>query len=247
MIRTRSPENVADEIEECISKFHINYLNFRDSTFTINKKRIDSICNEIIQRRLDIAWDCNARVNTASFDSFQKMARSGCKLVTFGIESGSQKILDNANKQINLNHSYKAVLAAKKAGLKTLCYFMFGLPGETKQTAANTIKLAKKLNPDFVQFSIATPYPGTPFYDYTVKNNLLNFQKWSDFSLINQSVVKTKNFTADELVKINKKAYSSFYLRPSYVLKKISQLNSFEDLKRNMGGLCLLLKQILGN
>ena len=246
-IRTTSPKRVVDEIEYCLKNFSIDYFNFRDSTFTLNENRVHKICNEIIKRKLNIRWDCTARTNLVTQRMLNEMKKAGCELVSFGIESGSQKILDWANKKITLEQSYNAVKMAKRAKLNTLCYFVLGLPPETKETAKKTIKFAIKLNPDYASFGLVTPFPGTPLFDYAINKNLIKFDKNQDYifkSLFNDPILLTKNFTKKELVNTLRWAYLRFYFRLGYILKKLSKIRSVGDFKKNVNGLIMLLNQV---
>jgi len=241
--RRRSPENVVMEIEECLEKFDVTHFSFRDSTFTFGDSWIAAFCQAIKQRKLDISWDCNGRVNLVTENMLFAMKEAGCNMISYGIESGDQQILDFANKSLTVEQSLNAVTMTRKMGIETLCYFILGLPGENYQTINNTIAFARKLNPDYAQFSLATPFPGTPLYSYAAGNNLIRPGiTWDEFSPINKAILRTRELDFEELEKSLKRAYKSYYLRPGYILKRALKLRP-GNMKQNLNGLKMFTRQ----
>ncbi len=162
--RRRSPKRVVDEIERLVKTCGIREVAFYDDLFTANKKWVMDICDEIIARKLGVSWKALSRVDTVSQELLDKMKQAGCWLLFLGYESGSQKILDNINKKITLEQSVQATKMARKAGIKVFGFFMIGNKGETPETIRETIRFAHKVKPDFCQFSIVRPDPGSPLY-----------------------------------------------------------------------------------
>ena len=243
--RRRSPENVISEIKECLNKFNVNHFSFRDSTFTFDDNWIFAFCGAIKKHKLAFTWDCNGRANLVNQKMLSAMKEAGCTMISYGIESGDQKILNFANKNLTIDQSLNAVKLTRKLGIETLCYFIFGLPGENNQTIKNTISFAKKLNPDFAQFSLATPFPGTPIYSYAKENNLIRPGiTWDEYSPINRAIIRTTELDFSELEKALKKAYKSYYLRLGYILKRALNLRP-GNIKQNLIGLKMFLKQQL--
>lgn len=228
--RAREPKSVVDEIEEVVLKYKIFDFLFWADEALFQQKTMERISDEILNRGLKIRWFCNSRADTISFEILKKMKKAGCWLMSFGIESGSQKILDNINKNLKLEHIEEAVNITRKAGIETIGHFIFGLPGETKKTAKKTIKFAKKLALDYAQFYIATPYPGTKFFTYAKENNLIETYDYSKYEISN-AVVRTKELSPEQLMKIRKKAYMSFYLNPSFILKRFFNIKTKKELK----------------
>jgi radical SAM superfamily enzyme YgiQ (UPF0313 family) len=146
------------------------------------------------------------------------MKKAGCWILFLGIESGSQKILDAIDKRISIEQVKKAVRILKDAGIQVLGSFMIGFLQDTVETIKQTIKFAKSLNLDYAEFSILTPYPGTPIYDYALKNNLLLTNDWSKYTSI-EPIMKIKSVSERQLKALFRKAYISFYLRPRIFLK----------------------------
>jgi len=216
--RGRSPENVIEEMRILYEKYKIRNIEFVDDTFTLDQKRAEKICDEIIKRGWDVSWGASSRVDTLSKELVEKMKRAGCWIIYLGIESGSQQILDAIGKRITVEQAKKAVKIVKDAGIQVLGSFIIGFLQDTVETIKETIKFAKSLNLDYAQFSILTPYPGTPIYDYALKNNLLLTKDWPRYTAL-EPVMKIPGVPGRQLKKLLQNAYLSFYLRPSMVLK----------------------------
>lgn len=218
--RGRSPENVVGEIEEIVENYRIKNIEFLDDTFTLDKARAARIADEIMENGLDILWSASSRVNTITRALAEKMKRAGCKAIYLGIESGCQRMLDTINKGISLEQARKAVAIVKKAGMQTVGSFIIGIPGETVECIKKTIKFAKSIGIDLAQFTVLTPYPGTPIFDLADKNGWLVTKDWSKYTTLNP-VMKIPNFTAEQVAKMLQKAYIGFYLSPRVLCNQI--------------------------
>jgi radical SAM superfamily enzyme YgiQ (UPF0313 family) len=216
--RARSPKNIAEEIKEIRERYKVKYITFVDDIFTLNRERTIKLCDEI--KKFDVIWDCETRVDMVNEQLLKTMANAGCQSIFFGVESGDQNILNNMGKGITVEQIRKAFNWAKKAGLKTVASIILFYPGETKFTVQKTLSFVKELDPDLVQFCIATPFPGTEFYDELLKQGLIQEFDWSRFDVLTP-VFALNGFTALEMKKIWSKAYMSFYLRPAYLLKRL--------------------------
>jgi anaerobic magnesium-protoporphyrin IX monomethyl ester cyclase len=162
--RMRSPKNVVDEMQLVHDKYGVDQVTFYDDAFSVDRDRVVKICEELNSRRLRLKWDCGTRVDMVDRDLMEIMRKAGCFAVWLGVESGSELILGAMNKKIKIEQTRQAYTTAHKVGLMTIANVVLGFPGETEQTALETIRLVKELNPDDVGFYIATPYPGTPMY-----------------------------------------------------------------------------------
>jgi len=239
-VRFRSAQNVLDELEECISEYNLREFNFFDDTFTINAERIKEICRGIINRKLVIAWISFSRVNTISDELVKIMKEAGCRKISFGLESGAQEILDKMNKNATVEMGRQAVLIVRKCGLPVHASFMLGNVGETGETIKKTIDFAKSLELDNATFFITTPYPGTELYKIAGQiNSALNDIPWENFAPLTYAdpILVQNNLSGSELIKWQKKAFKSFYLRPKYIFYKIRQLKSVDALKMIFEGL----------
>jgi radical SAM superfamily enzyme YgiQ (UPF0313 family) len=244
-VRLRSIKNVVDEIEECLNKFDIGEFNFHDELFTISKGRTIEFCREVLKRNLDIAWVCMVRVDYVDKETLDWMKRAGCKKIMFGFESGSQMILDLMKKRVALEKAEEAVRLVKRAGIQTAGNFMLGNIGETEETMRQSIDLAKKLNTDTMAFFVASPYPGTEFYQIAKENGYFRKDfEWKDFTLVSNNLppLNLPGLPAEDILKWQKKAYREYYLRPRYILQKIISLRSKVDIENVYNGLKLFLR-----
>ena len=164
--RVRSIDNVIEEIKFLIERYNIESLLILDETFTINKKRVAEFCDKMLSEKIDIPWSCYARVNLVDSEMFRKMKQAGCYRVNYGIESGSQKILDGMNKKVTIEQAGNAIKLTRNEGLICGATFMFGYPGENLETIKETVDFCRKLLVRPTLF-FTTPYPGTQLYDQT--------------------------------------------------------------------------------
>ncbi|MCD6362658.1 MAG: radical SAM protein [Synergistetes bacterium] len=232
--RGRSPENVVEEMELLVKKYGVNEIEFLDDTFTFDKERAIKIANLIRRRDLEIAWGCSSRVDTLDDELARELKKGGCYRIYMGIESGSQKTLRLINKGITTEKAERAVSIAKAHGLEVIGSFIIGVPGETKEDILSTIRFAKKLGIDYAQFTLLTPYPGTPIYRYALENNLLLTKNWSLYGMLDP-VMKVPGFTSKDLIKFIKRAYISFYINPAFFWKEIKKGRLF-FLRRAING-----------
>ncbi len=225
-LRLRSPMNVVDELEHCVRDYKIRNFFFRADTFSWDKEWVISVCKEIINRKLDIEWVANNRVNTLDEERLMWMKKAGCWLVSFGIESGNQYILDMTQKGITLEESREALRLAKKCKLKTFLTFMIGMPWENRDTIMQTFDFARELDGDFFEVILPFPFPGTKYYEIAKRDGLIldgAYDKQYDHF---NSVVRTYHLSAEELTELKKKSFWYLYARPKYVKKILSHCDS---------------------
>jgi len=238
--RVRSVENVVDEFEYIAEEIpEVKEIFIEDDTFTIDRKRVKEICEEIIKRKLDVTWSCNARADL-DYETMKAMKEAGCRLLDVGYESGNDNILKNIKKGITLDQARDFTKNAKKAGLMILADFVIGLPGETKETVEKTIKFVKELKPELMQFSVATPIPGTEFYDWVKENNFLivdDLEESLNDEGIQKAIISYPELTNEEIEKYVQKGVKDYYLSPSYIpiaMKSILRKNGLSELRRMM-------------
>ncbi|MQY61806.1 radical SAM protein, partial [archaeon] len=220
--RMRSPKKVVNELEYLYKKYGEKQYTFYDDAFTVNQARTEEICNEILRRGLKIKWDCETRVDMVSKDLLLKMREAGCIAIWFGVEAGSQKIRDAMGKGISTQQTLNAFKWAREAGLIAVASIILGFPGETKETAWESVKLLERINPDEIGIYIATPYPGTPMYDYVTKMGWLKIHDFNKYDTATPTF-ESPTMSMKELREIHDKAHQSFYLRPTYVIRAFSK------------------------
>lgn len=242
-VRRRSAENIIAEIRECVEKYNIRNFLFWSDIFNIDKAWTMNLCQKIIDSGLKITWSANTRADTADLEMAKKMYESGCRLVSIGVESGSQYILDKIGKRITLNQIRETINIFKKAKIRIYNYFVIGLPWENEDTAEETIEFAIELDSDFISFYTATPLPGTRFYNYAAENNL--FDKDTSFkNAYFYPSVNTHFLTKDRVFELHKQAIRRFYLRPLYILKMLSRIRTLTEVKNYfLAGMNVLLRR----
>jgi len=216
--RMRSAKNVVDEMQLVHDKYGVDQVTFYDDAFTVDRDRVMTICDELHARKLDMIWDCGTRVDMVDRELMKTMRDAGCIAVWLGVESGSEAILGAMNKSIKLDQTRLAYKTAHDVGLMTIANVVLGFPGETEQTARETIRFVKELDPDDIGFYVATPYPGTPMYEQVVKNGWLRVTDFDKYDTATPTF-ETPQLSMERIREIRYKAYQQFYLRPSYVLK----------------------------
>lgn len=240
--RLRSARNVVDEIEYdielCPMVLRGGEFFFEDDTFTVNKERAIQICEEVMRRGLKIIFSVNARVDNADLEMFKIMKKAGCRELLVGFESGNQEILDKMNKNITLEQSRQFMNYARIANLEVHGCFVIGLPGETEETARQTIKFALDLGLTTVQFSGAVPFPGTPFYRLAKTQNWLTAQDWRDWLSEGEQkgVVEYPQFSSQKINYYVDSGLKKFYFRPTYMLKFLIATRTTSDFYRKFRG-----------
>ncbi len=206
--RFRSPENVIDEIEHMSSNFDIDTFFIADDTFTIVKDRVRRICGYM--KKFDFQWFCEARVNTVNKEVLEDMAESGCKVIQYGVESGSQKILNSIRKGITLSQARRAVELTSKAGILPVCSFMFPHPEDTVETAMETKNFMNELSRlgAVVLISMTTPFPGTYLYDHAEELGLTIVLRDTDRYDMVTPVFRTRYLSIEQIEEVFDKLVS---------------------------------------
>ncbi len=197
--RVRDPIDVVDEMEQTAYRYNLRSVSFDDDTFDIGKPRILTLCREIKRRNLGLPWTAMARADTADREMLEAMAEAGLYAIKYGVESGVQELVDAAGKSLDLSQVKETVRITKDLGVKVHLTFTLGLPGETEETIRRTLDFAAEVDPDSVQFSIATPYPGTVYYEMARQNGTLVARNWTDFDGADRAVVRTETMSPEEL------------------------------------------------
>lgn len=242
--RARSANNVVDEMEQCLSMGIKEFLIY-DDTFTLDRRRVFDICDQIIERRLNIGWDMRSRVNTVTREMLRTLKSANCERIHYGVEAGTEKILKVLKKGITLEQAKEAFKMTKEAGISTLAYFMIGAPTETRQDILQTIEFAKALEPDFAHITILTPFPATALYNQGLKEGVLERDFWRELATHPSEGFEPKywekELTREELLELLDQAYRSFYLRPTYVVRSLLKTRSLGEMARKTkAGLKLL-------
>lgn len=245
-VRKRSPKNILREIELCIDKYGIRDFLFWSDIFNLDRRWVMELCEYILNSGLKFSWATNTRVDTIDIEMATLMKKSGCHMVSVGIESGSQEILDRTGKKTDLNKIREAFRIMKKAGLETFAYYIIGLPWDTKETIEETIRLAIELDSDYANFFTATAFPGTRFFDYALENGLFDKDVEEEALYGNAYYypsVRGHHLNKDEIVAFHEKAVRRFFFRPRYILKTLSKIRSMRQLSNYSRGALRLIKR----
>ena len=227
----RSADSVLEELGHLRDHYRIRTVSFFDETFTMNKKRVRELCEGIRRERIDIRWYCNTRVHLVDPDLLRTMRSAGCSGISFGVESGNQQILNSVSKQATVAQAEQAIRWAKEAHIKTYCAFILGLPGETRETAMDTIRFALRTLPNGAQFNVLAPYPGTELYETLQASGALPDINWRGLYQ-DSAVVGTDGLSKAELNRLRKLAYTKLYFSPRWWWQNLrSALESRDDFE----------------
>ncbi len=244
--RTRDPRDVADEIAHCKSAYGIRSFYFDDDTFNIGKERILALCEELCRRRIGLPWGAMARADTADDEMLAAMQAAGLVAIKYGIESGDQGILDASGKKLDLAKARRTVRRTIEMGIKTHLTFTFGLPGETAETIEKTLRLADELNPDSVQFSIATPFPGSRLHAMLQERGHLASGDFGDYDGNARAVIRTDSLSPAALEAALRRAQGRWYRRMFVRKAWANRGHMLREFIRNPVGSVKALERLLG-
>ena len=239
-VRYRSTDSIIKEIEECMTRYKIFDFIFWSDIFNLDNNWVKDLCNKITDKKLKIRFSTNTRADTPDFQTLKLMKKAGCTLVSIGIESGSQEMLDKMGKKITLEQVENAVDMAHKAGLQTYAYYVLGLPWETKETIEETFSFAKRLNTHYASFYTATALIGTRYWDYVQKNRLGEVSY--DKPYIYPSV-RSYELSESDIYNYNKQFDREYYLRPRYIIKMALGIRSIRQIKLYFDTFIRFMKQ----
>jgi len=227
--RIRDVEGVIEELK-ALSDMGIKELLFQDPTFTINTERVKAICRGIIDNGLDFTWSCNGDIKALNEEKIKYMRDAGCHTISVGIESGSDEILRKYSKPITVDSIRAGVALMNRYRIRVLGYFIVGLPGEDRGSILKTIDLARQLDLDYASFAIATPDIGTRLRAEALEQGWISSED-NVFDSTDFPILETDRLSREEVWTLHKAAVRKFYLRPSYLMKKVGQLRSWRDVK----------------
>lgn len=233
-IRFRDPLRIEEELGRIVREQHFNHVVIADDTFTLQPDRAAAI-SEILGRSGIESWNCDTRVNTVSLELLKTMKRNGCGKVAFGVESGSQRLLDSMGKGVRVEQVRSAVNWAREAGIKHIeGNFIIGSdPSETLEELDLTRDLICSLPWTFVSVAVVVPYPGTPLRERMLAAGLIDNQTgWEDYVIFGkQPGWRTEHFSSNQLLQHQRDLTRSFYLRPSYITSRLASIRSWTELR----------------
>lgn len=220
-----------DHLKELNAKYQVNDLLFYDDMFTGNRKRLEDFCYAMIEAGKPFTWSCCSRVDFVQYlDILELMRDAGCHTIEFGVESGSQRILDSMRKNVTKEKIWDVIDKATKAGIKTKANFILGHLGETHDSIMETIQFAKSLNVNYVQHTHLVPLPGSEIWETADKHGTFD-PDWSKMNTFLINFIPT-GFTRKDLLHYSKVFWRSFYLQPHIIFQEMKKIKRVEDLNR---------------
>jgi radical SAM superfamily enzyme YgiQ (UPF0313 family) len=229
----RHPQRVTDEIEECVKRFGFREIFIQDETFTVNRKRVVAICEEIIRRGLKFSFAIRTRPDCVDRETLKIMKAAGCVRVNYGFEAADEDVARRIKRDIPIETMFNAVRWAKEADLMTLGFFLLGAPGETERSIKKNIDLAIALDTDYVSISKLVPVPNSELYEMIKARTGTDY--WSEFTLgdrdiINKIAYFDSSIQGRELDLWLRRAYRAFYLRPRFIARTLGRIRSWREL-----------------
>lgn len=227
--RSRSAENIVAEIENDVKEYGFKGIVFRDPLFTLDLKRIDKMCDLLIEKKIDIVFSFETRPELLTIPILDKLYKAGCKAINFGVEDIHPEILKLIHrKPIETEKIIEIVHYAERIGIRTTCFFIIGLPGSTKETIQETLDFSLRLNPSHADYKIATPYPGTPLHTMAKLNNWIIKEGYDTLGGYSATMQVSQELQPVYLEQVCNDAFKRFYMRPSYVWREICKGNIFK-------------------
>jgi len=247
-VRQKTVANVMEELSEVVDRFKINEIHFIDPNFTYDKERTMKLCNCFLKENLNIKWTCKTRVDLISEDLLKLMAEAGCYMISYGIESGSQQILNRLNKNIKISQIENAFCLTKKFKIRTLAYIIVGSPGENKDSIKKTKSLVKRSKPDFILYGEFLPDPKSIFATRLINDFKLRYDDLFKFYVLNVNIFRKKTVAEINSKDVKKWLSSlnrSFYFNIFYIMRRLKDLRNINDLLNLVKGAYFLLRDKL--
>jgi anaerobic magnesium-protoporphyrin IX monomethyl ester cyclase len=216
-VRRKKAERLISEVELAVSRFGVQTAYFMDLEFTAQRNQVLELCEYLIQRRLDLRWTCQTRLDLIDSHLLRQMKQAGCCLIHFGVEAGSDSLLEKVNKRISITQIREGMRLVKEARIDSACFFMLGFPNSNKHEIAETVRFARQLNPTYALFHLVTPYPGTMLFQDLERSHP---------EIVESTLFPEACCQGDDLVRLKnliRHAYLGFYLRPSYILTRLAR------------------------
>lgn len=247
-IRAKEPALIEEELRKLQKNYGIREVHFIDPTFTLDQKRVKELCGRLSPLRLK--WTCKTRVDLVPRELLESMAGSGCYLISFGVETSQDVLLDALHKNATINHTLEAFRNCKELKIRTAAYLMLGCPGETDESVKDNIRFVKSLDPDYVLYDILQADPANTMTQEYLKQGYFTEDDLCRYYLSDEdNYFLHYSLTGEPLERVNKwlkKASREFYLRPSYIIKKLKDIRSIHDILNLFHGAAFLFRDFFG-
>lgn len=227
-IRFRSAENIYEEWVTLVRDFNVREITFSDDGLTTRREIVEELCERIIDGDHHVPWTCSQGVRADSLDSslIKLMKKAGLYRLAFGIESGSEEVLEKMGKRLDLADVETAVSLLKKEGIETIGFFLLGMPWDTEESMKQTISYARQSGVDYARFTIAIPFPGTPMLDEILADGKMLIEHYRDYNIYGaRAMFEMPHLSADIVERAYKKAFRSFYFRPKRIIEELLKPN----------------------
>ncbi len=233
-VRFRSPEHVLGEVKECRDRYGYLHFTIEDDTFAYGTRRLEMICRGLGE--LGVTWDCDCRVDVVTPEKLALMARTGCKKISYGVESGSPRIMKLNQKGITVDQVLNAFRWTKEAGIICQANFIVGShPDETMEDIRMSEKLMRQISPDLLFIAPVIPFPGTRLYTMLKEKGYIGDEHWAHYDCIHgKPTWRLNHFTGEELVKIQRNIFLKYYTRPRYLLTLSRRMLTWKGFKYYM-------------
>ena len=237
-MRRRSPADVVAEMADAHGRFGVGHVSFLDDTFTTSRRWVLELCRTLADAGLPgrVSWSCLTRPDLVDPELLATMRDAGLGRVEFGIESGSPRVLEELGKGVDLPRIRAAFRMARDARLVTMGFAMINTPGETPEELDQTEREVLGIDPDFLQLSFCTPYPGTPLYDHCREHDLLRTTDWEEFRFLRTPVIRNRWLTAEQLQARHARNLRRFYLRPGKAARLARLMLTRRGAARSLAG-----------
>lgn len=231
-MRKRSPQSILTELQFLVREYSINAFMFEDSTFIVDHEWVGEICRGMLERKLNLRWCCNVRADLLTGDLLDTMVEAGLSKVNMGVESASQRVLDDIYKKgITVEGVRKALRMCRSRGVFVQGYFMLGAPGETVEEMKKTIAFAAREPFDDALFDITTPFPHTGLWE--MSKDLIDAD-YSDFDCFHRSVYRLDGISPEEIEKLKRNAFWKFYAHPARILRTLRTVLGPRNFRRTL-------------
>jgi len=236
-MRRRSAANIVGEIEEVYRRWGVGFVSFLDDTFTTSRPWVEELCDALVAARLPgrVAWSCLTRPDMVDEELLRTMRRAGLVRVEFGIESGAPRILELLGKGVALPRIREAFAAARRQRLVTLGFAMINAPSERPDEMEMTAQEALRIDPDFLQLSFCTPYPGTWLWDHCRERDLVTSERWSDYRFLRTPTIRNEHLSPEQLIAAHRSILRRFYGRPRKALSLARYALTSPRVARSLG------------
>ncbi len=246
--RKRDTKDVLDEVQACLDMGY-EEVHFYDDLFNITAKKVIDFCDAIEERGIQFTWDFRGRVNSVTRESIVRAKRAGCRMMSFGVETGTDHGLEYIKKQTTTEKAREVFKWCRELGVYTVADFMLGFPFEKEEKdVIESIDFLIDIDPDYCLIAILMLLPNTEIYDEAVQKGLIDPQTWVDFALDPEGNPDfridfwTEHLNVDQLERLRHQSYKRFYLRPKYILREALRIRNWQTLKNRIYGFLIMIK-----